>query len=83
MENSNAGVKFPENRELRKQLRKGDMVEIAKLSGVNVTYVRNVMGGYRSNDIVVACAKRVIADRKQRIEQIVNPGGKSTNLNES
>ena len=73
MEKSKPGVIFTENRELRKLLRKGDMVEIATMSGLNVSYVRNVMGGYRNNPIVIACARRVIEDRKQRIEEIVNP----------
>lgn len=72
-ENNNASVKYPENRELRKQLKKGEMVEIAKLSCKDVSYVRNIMGGYSNNDEVIAWAKRIIADRNKRIEQIINP----------
>ena len=83
MEKSKTSVQFPENRELRKQLRKGDMVDIARLSKVSVAYVRNVMGGYRRNDMVIACAKRVINDRQHRLEQIANPIDKSTIINES
>lgn len=79
MEKTNSLIPFPENRELRKQLLKGDMVEIAKLSGLKISYVRNVMGGYRNNDDVIAWAKRVISDRKERLEQIVNPKRESNN----
>lgn len=79
MKENNKSVKFPENVELRKQLRKGEMIEIAALSGHTVSYVRNIMGGTRNNDDVIAWAKRVIADRKRRLEQIVNPTKNPTN----
>lgn len=77
MDKNNRLILYPENRELRKQLRKGDMVEIAKLSGFKTTYVRNVMGGYRNNADVIAWAKRVISDREERLQQIVKPTYKS------
>ena len=79
MEKNNSLILYPENRELRMQLRKGDMVEIAKLSGLKISYVRNVMGGYRNNADVIAWAKRVISDRKERLEQIVNLRRESNN----
>lgn len=66
-------VKYPENREIRKLLRKNDMIEIASLSGKSVHTVRGVMSGERNNDEIIAWAKRIIADRNKRIEQIINP----------
>ncbi len=83
MQNKERPIKYPENREIGNQLKKGDRPEVARLSGKSIPYVREVLWGYKHNDEIIAWAKRVIADRKQRIEQIVNPGGKSTNLNES
>ena len=75
--NKSSSVKYPENRELRKQLRKGEMLDIAELSGYNVTYVRNVLGGTAYNDEIIAWTKRVISDRTNRLKQIVNPTHKS------
>lgn len=77
--NKDSHIKYPENRKLREQLRKGEMLDIAELSGYNVTYVRNIIGGYANNDEVIAWAKRVISDRKKRLRQIVNPTNKSNN----
>ena len=75
--NKSSSVKYPENRELRKQLRKGEMLDIAELSGYDVTYVRNVLGGTANNDEIIAWTKRVISDRVNRLKQIVNPTIKS------
>lgn len=49
------------------------MIEIAKLSGLKISYVRNIFGGYRNNAEAVAWAKRLINDRNLRMEQISNP----------
>lgn len=71
--NKDGSVKYPENRDIRKLLKKNDMVEIAKLSGKSVHTVRGVMSGERNNDEIIAWAKRIIADRKRRLDQIENP----------
>ncbi len=71
--NKDGSVKYPENREIRKLLRKGEMLEIAKLSKKSVHTVRGVMSGERNNDEIIAWAKRIIADRKRRLDQIENP----------
>ncbi len=77
-ENNERSVKYPDNREVRKLLLKGEMLEIAKLSGNSISYVRGVLNGSRNNPDIIAWAKRIIADRKRRLEQIINPQSNSS-----
>lgn len=72
-ENKTIDVKYPNNRDIGKNLRKGDRIEISRLSGMSVKYVRDVLLGYRHNDNIIAWAKRLINDRNLRMEQISNP----------
>lgn len=69
-ENKTDVIKYPANRELGKRLRKGDRIEIARLSKLSVKYVRDVLLGYRHNDDIIAWAERIINDRKLRLQQI-------------
>ena len=69
-ENKTVDVKYPNNRKIGKQLRKGDRIEISRLSEKSVKYVRDVLLGYRHNDDIIAWAERLINDRKLRLQQI-------------
>lgn len=76
-ENKKDDIKHPDNREIGKKLIKGDRIEISRLSGKSLKYVRDVLLGYRHNDEIIAWAERLINDRNLRLKQIVNPTRKS------
>jgi hypothetical protein len=72
-ENKKQEIRYPENRELGKKLKKGDRVEIADLCKLKPKYVRDIFQGFRHNDHAVAWGKRLIADREQRLKEIEKP----------
>lgn len=66
---SESEVRYPANRELGKRLKRGEREIIANLTGLKVSYVRNIFTGQRNNDLAVALATEII---KRRTEQIHN-----------
>lgn len=76
-------LKYPQNKEVGDKLQYSDRVEIARLSKMSKSYVRQVLKGDRNNSEIISWAKRLINDRILRLQQIENPVRKGTNLNES
>jgi len=52
--------------ELKKRISgKGDIAEIAEITGYNISYVRKVLSGQRQNDVIVKIAKDLVKARER------------------
>ncbi len=69
-------VKFPENREIGKQLKVGDRITIAEYSGKTPGTIRDMMNGYRRiTDKVGLAIIRLFEERemiKKSLKEIAN-----------
>ncbi len=63
------------------QLDYGDAVQIAKITGFSHQYVRMVICGVRSNDMIIEVAKKLIQSRKDLKQSIQNSKTKKTLTN--
>lgn len=57
-------IKYPENLEVRAQLKYGEAVTIAAKTQHDLFYVHQVLGGMRNSKKIIDCAKELIENRK-------------------
>ena len=61
-------IKYPENREVNRQLRTGERRLIQEKTGLIYTYIYQVLQGWRHNDEVIKVSKQISQNRKDLID---------------